>query len=528
MIIKKPYAFLIKHFRLIHGLLFALLLFLVVKSLNIYTFFNNYAVNHSFLNQANLADTYVNISMYIVLILALLITFVIYFILSLKDKGNRIYLFMILYYIVLFIFFIYIHSIYEGLQEKYLDLESVRLFRDISLIALVPQIIFIFIIFGRTLGFNLKQFEFKKDLEEMQIDISDNEEVEVTFGNDTYKIARFFRKLLRLSKYFLLENKLFVIATASILIIAISIAAYSKVDFYQESYEENQEIQASFLWFKVHESYITDADINNVKIKEGKHYVLINVNVNNKSNSDYSLDRDTFRLQVNSELLIPAFSLTDKFNDIGDVFTPSTLKSGFNKDYIVAFEVDDEFNAEEYMLKIKNTVGETSHKDIILKPKYINKTVDMGTFKLPNTFDLRESILKNSVLEIDSFDIAEKFKEPYKYTINGVTKDGIYSIMPKEENKGSVLLIKFKTSLTLDESTYVSSKIKTPSDLYALYGIISYRYQGHYYNVKLNKVDVDYDIQNYSYFEIPKDVENANKIDLILLIRGIKYTINLK
>ena len=223
MVIKKPYAFLIKHFRLIHGLLFGLLLYLMTKSISIYGFFNDYAINHTYINQLNLASNYVSLMMYITAILVILILLVIYFILSMKEKSNRIYLAGILYYIVLIVFYIYIYSVLSGIEETILDIETVRLYRDISLIVLLPQIVFVFIMFGRTLGFNLKQFEFKKDLEEMEIDVSDNEEVELTLGNDTYKIARFFRKLLRLTKYILIENKLFVIALSSILIFGISL-----------------------------------------------------------------------------------------------------------------------------------------------------------------------------------------------------------------------------------------------------------------------------------------------------------------
>ena len=50
-----------------------------------------------------------------------------------------------------------------------------------------------FIHLGRACGFNLKQFDFKKDLEELQIDTSDYEEVELTLGKNNYIIARFFR-----------------------------------------------------------------------------------------------------------------------------------------------------------------------------------------------------------------------------------------------------------------------------------------------------------------------------------------------
>ena len=107
-------------------------------------------------------------------------------------------------------------SIFKGLETESLDQQTVMLIRDIALMILVPQAIFLFVILGRTLGFNLKQFDFKKDLEELDIDSTDNEEVEVILGNNNYKYARFFRKSLRLTKYFFLENKLFVIGGVSI------------------------------------------------------------------------------------------------------------------------------------------------------------------------------------------------------------------------------------------------------------------------------------------------------------------------
>ena len=74
----------------------------------------------------------------------------------------------------------------------------------------------------------------------------------------------------------------------------------------------------------------------------------------------------------------------------------------------------------------------------------------------------------------------------------------------------------------------MSKYIKCPADFFEQYGIIRYRYQGNYTNVKLKKIKVDYDVDNYSYMELTNEVLKANKIDLIVLIRGIKYTFNLK
>ena len=89
---------------------------------------------------------------------------------------------------------IFIFNVLQKLNYNSFDVKTVRAIRDIMFMVLIPQIIFLFIIFSRALGFNIKSFDFKKDLEEMQIDKSDYEEVEVTLGNNNYKFARFFRK----------------------------------------------------------------------------------------------------------------------------------------------------------------------------------------------------------------------------------------------------------------------------------------------------------------------------------------------
>lgn len=60
----------------------------------------------------------------------------------------------------------------------------------------------------------------------MQIDKSDYEEVEVTLGNNNYKFARFFRKAIRLLKYFVLENKFIVIVIASIALLITSLIIF--------------------------------------------------------------------------------------------------------------------------------------------------------------------------------------------------------------------------------------------------------------------------------------------------------------
>lgn len=524
MVIKKPYAFLIKHFRLIHGILFGLLLIIGINYINIYSFFSEYAKAGYFTDLNNLAGHYVPIYLFLLALFAVLVSFVIYYILSIKQRENKIYLWSFLFYIILFVFFIYARNIFGDLGTKYLKVESVRVIRDICFILLVPQILFCFIVLSRTLGFNLKQFEFKKDLEELEIESTDAEEVELSFKGESYKLMRSLRKFLRLAKYFVIENKMFVIGTVSVLLFSISVSLYTKLDIYSVSYDESQDIIANGLSYVVNDSYISNSDMNNVVISKGKSYILVDITIKNNMSYNIEMDRNSFKLLVNGNLITPAFNVNSKFRDIKETFTEGEIASGDKKNYIIVYEINDEDIAVEYLFKIKSG---TEYKDVLVKPTDLNKNSDEGNYKLPASIDFKNSMLNESKIVISSYEIADKFKEKSTIEIDGKKQEIIYSILP-ENQKGKVSIIKIKGSINMDQNVYISKYISCPADLLEYYGIIKYRYMGNYKEIKLKKINVKYEIDDYSYLEIPSEVEKANKIDLIILIRGVKYTINLK
>lgn len=527
MVIKKPYAFLIRNFRIIHAVLFAMLLYLTISTFGIYSFFSDYATNHYYINTGNLASDNISFFMYLAALVALGVSSLIYFILALKKKSTKIYLIVAIYCVILMVYFAYMTSVFNGLAVESLDVESVRALRDIGLIILLPQIVFLFIILGRTLGFNLKQFDFKKDLEELQIDQSDYEEVEVTLGTDTYKIARTIRKAIRYLKYIMIENKLFMIGLISVFILGISIFVIAKIDIPDVEYS-NGEFYANNAFFTVQDSYITDTDMNNNVINNGKYYLIINIKISNKYSNLVSLNRDTFRIDVNSKLLLPSFNYNDKFMDMGTTFTPSDIMPGEEKDYVVIFEIDESDKKKEYILKINNITSSEPYKDVLVNPTDLTKISDKGTLLLPNDADFKDTVLGNSKLTIRSYEIANKFKEKYNYCIDDKCNTAVYSIAPKSNNKGGLSVLKLQTSLNMDKTVYVNKFITYPEDLLNYYGFLRYRISGKYKTTSLNKLDVDIEKNEYAYFEIPSELENATKIELILLIRGIKYTFVLK
>lgn len=535
MIIKKPYAFLIKKFRWIHGILFAMLVFLAVKSINIYTFFSDYATNHYYVMSSMLASEYIDLTLFVVTILAVLVSALIYFILSLKNKDRKTYVFLCLYYIILFVYFIYMLSIFQNLQSKSLGIETVRAIRDISVIVSLPQIVFLFIICGRTLGFNLKQFDFKKDLEEMQIDTKDYEEVEVEFGKNNYKTARFLRKTLRLTKYFILENKFIVTILASIIVLATSLAIFVNIKIYNVSYNENVEILANNVYYTVMSSYVTDKDINDNVITKDKKYVLIKIKANNKTTTNYNLYRETFRLELNNTMLIPTFGLDNKFIDVGKTYSPFEIKSGETKEFIIVFELDNSVNQSEFILKIKNydygnfTTLESEYKDINIVPKYIDHDEDYGKLYLPIRLNLEETMLGKTNIVLNSYEIATTFKEKYEYCIEeNNCMINTYIVKPISTGKGNLSVLKLRGTLDLDEDLYMNKYIINLGDLLSYFGKISYRYRGKYKTASITKIPTKLKTDEYSYVEVPSELAEANKIEIILTIRGIKYTLVLK
>ena len=534
MIIKKPYAFLIKKFRLIHGFLFLLLLYLTIKLFSIYTFFNNYAIDHYYFNTGTLDSTYINAFMFIFSIIAILISVVIYYLLYKKGKSNKLYLYLSVYEVLIVIYFMFMLNTFQGLNKLPIDVETVRVYRDISLIILIPQLIFTVIILSRSLGFNIKQFEFKKDLEELSIDSTDNEEIELSVENKSYKITRYFRKLIRLFKYFIIENKLFVIILSSIVVFSISVAVFINIKIYNVEYHEKINLLANSLWYKVNSSYITTKDINNNDISKNKAYIIVDLSIENRLNNEYLLSRDTFRLEVNDELLFPVFSYKDKFKDFGDVFSPKTIKQDSKLNQIIVFEIDKKYIDQSYVFKIKNynnkSLGELQslYKDIKINPTNLDNYKSDKEYKLSEKINFNKTILKNTNLVITDYSISNKFNEKYQKCDKDVCDEITYVVSPNNVGKGNLSVLKLNTNLELDKDLNVNSFIKNVGDLIGYYGFISYHYLNENKIINIQNINVKYNNDSISYFEIPSEVKNADKINLILLIRGIKYTIILK
>ena len=94
MILKKPYAFLIKNFRKIHILLTILTGFIIFETHQLVVFFRDYiANNYSVTVTDNLVSTTISPWLYISIIVTILILVAVYILLKTKKKPTKMYFF---------------------------------------------------------------------------------------------------------------------------------------------------------------------------------------------------------------------------------------------------------------------------------------------------------------------------------------------------------------------------------------------------------------------------------------------------
>ena len=96
MVLKKPYAFLIKHFKLIHLLLCIPLIYLIIRTGAITSFFSSYVSSNYYTNLTNVSGTYINYFMYFASLLVVLLVLAIYFLMRQKKKNTKFYMFLII------------------------------------------------------------------------------------------------------------------------------------------------------------------------------------------------------------------------------------------------------------------------------------------------------------------------------------------------------------------------------------------------------------------------------------------------
>lgn len=535
MIIKKPYAFLIKHFRIIHLILSIFSLFLVTKTHSIFKFFNDYVKNGYYTYSNNLQTSYINLYMFLAIIFVISLASFIYLLMKWKKKNRILYISMCIFYFALFIGLLIYFNLFTTLLNTTLDVRTVRAYRDIMIILYIPQYLFLGFNIVRAIGFDIKKFDFQKDLEELDIAEEDQEEIEVTFGQNNYKYKRKARRILREIKYYALENKFFFGAICGIITLILVFLIYTNLSVLNKKYNESEFFNVNGVIFRVKESYVADTDYKGNTILEDKKYIIVRITMENTNTGRTSFSTDSLRLSLDDDFYTPIYSVSEYFRDLGEgYYKNKTLYPAEQYEYLMIFEVPKDKKTNKAVFRLVDNIslikGEISskYKDVTLNLKDYTKKEEQEEHNIQEAISLEKTILMASEVVINSYDINDSFIENYKYCISEKCYDGTKIIKADALGKDLRTILKLNLDLDLDESLYVNRFLTNNSNFIAMFGTIIYNINGteKTYNGAVKNVD-DIETKNV-YMEVPNEIKEASEIKLKLTIRNKEYIIKIK
>ena len=535
MILRKPYAFFIKYFKLLHAIIAVLVAFLLYRSFTLYNFFRTYVTDYSSalndLNPRSLLNMYSFLMVLgVIVVIIILLSVMIY-----KKKPKFLYIYSLIVYVFVIILFGVTYPVLRDISASILDIRFSSALRDFFLIAIVVQAIGLILYIVRSTGFDIKQFDFGSDLQKLDIDEKDSEEIEVALEFDKNKINRKVRYKFRQFKYVYVENKFLINTIGAIALVIIAFVIYFNIGVYTASYSQGSSFSASGVVMNVKDTYLTQKDPLGNSLTDDM-ILVVKVDIKSQGGINQTLNTGLATVRIDDKSYGQDVNYAKELYDLGSPYTSQELTDEF-KSYILTFLIPKEDINKKMILKFNDNVsyvkGEIGAKNILvtLNPTNLSENVDGGSKKLGEEESFNDSILGTSSLKINSFEVGDKFQLSYKYCY-GTDKciDSTEYVTPTATGNYFKTLMKINADFSIDQNIN-SSEISTFVSFLNTFGTINYKVNDNWLSTKINtqsvKPKVAKDNNNY-YIEVPSEVKNASEINFTFKIRNYTYKYVLK
>lgn len=362
MILRKPYAFLIKHFQKINFVLLLLASFILYKNLSFSSMVSEYLTTKYYNPVLNPMSEYTSFFVYFVLFLIIIASCVLIYLLYYKKKPVIVYGLLILEYIAVMISFSYAASYFDATGFGLINLQQAMLVRDILFIVSLPQYVILILLLIRSLGLDLKKFGFRED-EEYDIKEEDREEFEVEVGIDPNNIKRGIRQKWRFFKYFFIENKIVISIVISIVLVVILYQGYQIIFVKNRIYHLNETFQANTYEMKINQVYFTGRDYAGVKVNnENRKYIIVDLNIKNKSREEKSVDTNKFVIAAKNKFYAPIRTHDKYFTDLGKGYQGEKIKPEEDNHFILIYEIMPEDFGSVYTLYYQEVLSRSESK----------------------------------------------------------------------------------------------------------------------------------------------------------------------
>lgn len=531
MIIRKPYAILIKYFKLIHATLFVIMTYLAYKSWIISKFFSDYFADGENVMGQEITDRLFSSLLYILALVVIFGLIIVLVLMLAKKKPIKYYIGGILVYIVFFVILNVDQNLISQMEIELLGARTVRAISDITLIVIGFQLPIIVITFVRATGFNIQRFEFEKDLQNLNITEEDNEEVEIGVEVDSEVWKRKLRKRLRHARYVYLENKTLFFIMAIILVAVTGYFVYIKTGMNEKVYRQGEIFNTNNFVMLIEKSYITDTNYKLERLPQGKTLVVVRLSIKNRFKMPMKLELSKMELHTHNKNYHPTNKYQKEMLDLGKSYF-STNISGDWENYILCYEVPSNYLNKKITLKYIDNINSankkvtTTYRKVELVPIDLRKKEKEKKYKLGNVMSLENTVLETGSLKINSFDIQDEYLLNYNFCAKaGECFQSTEYIKPNIITNYDKKLLRLNLSYNLDNK-FIQENYTDVFKFINAFATLQYTIDGQTKNHNLELVQVKplkAGTGNNLYLEVLDEVSKAEKIDLIFKIRNQEY-----
>lgn len=533
MVLRKPYAFFIKHFKLFHLFLSVFFVYSIFRMTGVISFLNNYSNSNATLITMNDVTSVYNNFDFIIPVIILALCILLLTVMSLKKKPNKFYMFATITSIVLLIVNIYGYVTLKQLTVEWLEIIRIDTLADIYIFVMISCMVSCAISISRAIGFNISRFDFNNDILQFDLSEEDNAEFEVVVDFDVNDLKRNAQKKARYFKYFLKENKSIIIWTS--VVIVVSLGLYGVFNFFKynktiiKTSSFSSQVYNGFT-IEINNSYIINNDLKGNKLEDNKHLLVVDVNItNNGYKEETQFLTGTVNVNVGNDNYYTTKKYDDIITDLGKMYNDekirrNTSQSPYSLRRLLVFEVPKNHLNSKILFGVRDF---NSDKTIYtqLKPTDLSKLDDKDAdYKVGDELDLKDSTIGDVKIKIDSYAIATKFKVNYNFcTTSKVCINSIEYLVPTTTNsRYDKTLLKLTGSFEFNNDSIIDDFYK----LFANFGYIEYRIGDKLYRqdsmfkeIKSSKLKQS----NVYYIEVNKDIEKADSVYLGFKIRNMDY-----
>jgi len=449
-----------------------------------------------------------------------------------KKKPNNFYLIAFGYYLLIFVLVCVSSQLLNSLEAALWTAKAARTYRDISLVIHIPQYIFILILATRSLGFNIKQFNFQDDVKELELADEDSEEIEINIGFEKYKTKRWLRRSVREFRYYFLENKFIIICLGVILVVLSVYFGFTNFEKKTYNYKQGDTFIFNSLNFKIEDSIITNLNYAGEVLNNKKYYLLLKVTITNNTMQDIKFNYSKILLYSHDSHYTPTLDVGSNFVDYAIPFIGESIKAKTSKTYLIPYtipkeEIKDNFRINIYTgYSLKEKIFHPKSINIELSPIQISNVAIVSNTDINNPIEFSNTYLDKTILNIKNIQITNKYEYDYESCTKNECRKFKDFITADFALSARRTLMVMDYDFMLDNQTPYYNKNQTIYTFAEDFFKVRYIYNDSVYVTSIKNVTPK-KLKNKLILETTADIAHASKVELIVTIRNKSFIINL-